>query len=90
MMYYGAYNDSTLIDELSYTLKEPLAAPKGSRLEVVAHYDNSSKNKYNPDPTARVRYGEQTWDEMLAGYFEYTLDSQNLEEAARVRAAALK
>ncbi len=76
--------------QMGYTLKAPIAAPKGSRLEVVAHYDNSPRNKFNPDPTARVRYGEQTWDEMLAGYFEYTLDHQNLQEAARVRAAALK
>jgi hypothetical protein len=68
--------------QMAYTLKEPIAAPKGSRLDVVAHYDNSTKNKYNPDPTARVRYGEQTWDEMLAGYLEYTIDSQNLRQEA--------
>src|SRR5258708_39311747 len=36
---------------------------------IVAHYDNSSANRYNPDPTAAVKWGEQTWEEMLIGYF---------------------
>jgi mono/diheme cytochrome c family protein len=72
--------------QMHYVFKEPVAAPKGSRLECVAHYDNSTKNAFNPDPTARVRYGEQTWDEMMAGYLEYTLDSQNLQETAKAQA----
>ena len=41
-----------------------LAVPKGSRLEATAHYDNSAQNKWNPDPTVDVRWGEQTWQEM--------------------------
>jgi hypothetical protein len=64
--------------QLTYFLKEPIAAPKGSKLEVVAHHDNSTRNKYNPDPTVTVRWGDQTWDEMMIGYFDYTLDKQNL------------
>ncbi len=68
--------------QLTYFLKEPVAAPKGSRLDVVAHHDNSVKNKFNPDPTATVRWGDQTWDEMMIGYFDYTLDKQNLRRAA--------
>ena len=36
---------------------------------IVAHYDNSSANRFNPDPTAAVKWGEQTWEEMLIGYF---------------------
>ncbi len=73
----------------SYSFKEPVAAPKGSRLDCVAHYDNSPKNKYNPDPVQVVRYGDQTWDEMMAGYLEYTLDSQNLlQETSKLGAAA--
>ncbi len=75
--------------QMSYVFKEPVAAPKGSRLECVAHHDNSAKNKYNPDPTQLVRYGPQTWDEMMSGYIEYTIDSQNLlQETARLRATA--
>jgi hypothetical protein len=67
--------------QLTYFFKEPVAAPRGSRLEVVAHHDNSIKNKFNPDPTATVRWGDQTWDEMMIGYLDYTLDKQDLRQA---------
>jgi hypothetical protein len=55
--------------QLTYKLAEPKFIPKGSTLMVVAHYDNSAANRYNPDPSAQVRWGEQTWEEMLIGYF---------------------
>ena len=42
---------------------------------MTAHYDNSTGNKNNPDPKATVHYGDQTWDEMMAGYFTYTIDN---------------
>jgi hypothetical protein len=64
--------------QLTYFFKEPVAAPQGSRLEVVAHHDNSAKNKFNPDPTQEVRWGDQTWEEMMIGYLDYTLDKQDL------------
>ncbi|MCH7839810.1 MAG: hypothetical protein IID38_06200, partial [Planctomycetes bacterium] len=43
----------------------------GTQIECIAHYDNSSSNFANPDPTVAVRFGEQTWDEMMIGYMEY-------------------
>jgi hypothetical protein len=64
--------------QLTYFPKEPIPAPKGSRLECVAHHDNSAKNKFNPDPTKEVRWGPQTWEEMMIGWFDYTLDAQDL------------
>jgi hypothetical protein len=64
--------------QLTYFFKEPVAAPAGSRLECVAHYDNSAKNKFNPDPTKLVEWGPQTWEEMMIGYLDYTLDKQDL------------
>lgn len=64
--------------QLTYFLKEPVAAPKGSKLICVAHFDNSTGNKFNPDPTKLVKWGPQTFDEMMIGYFDYTLDKQNL------------
>jgi hypothetical protein len=67
--------------QLTYFLKEPIAAPKDSRLEVIAHHDNSAKNKFNPDPTKEVRWGDQTWDEMMIGYLDYTIDKQDLRRA---------
>jgi hypothetical protein len=57
--------------QTSYRLAEPKFMPKGSTLKVVAHFDNSAKNKFNPDPTATVRWGDQTWEEMMIGYFSY-------------------
>jgi hypothetical protein len=57
-----------------YVLKEPMAAPKGTRLDCLAHFDNSDKNKYNPDPTKEVRWGDQTWEEMMIGWMSFTWD----------------
>jgi Domain of unknown function (DUF3471)/Copper type II ascorbate-dependent monooxygenase, C-terminal domain len=54
-----------------YKLDKPLALPKGTKLIVTAHYDNSERNKYNPDPTKTVRFGDPTYDEMMVGYFDY-------------------
>ena len=55
--------------QLRYELAEPILMAKGSQLEVVFHYDNSPNNRYNPDPTAEVGWGEQTWEEMMLGYY---------------------
>jgi hypothetical protein len=58
--------------QLGYDLKEPLKLPKGTRIDCVAHFDNSPNNKYNPDPTKEVKWGDQTWEEMMIGWFSYT------------------
>jgi thiol-disulfide isomerase/thioredoxin len=52
--------------------------PKGTRLECVAHYDNSAFNPYNPDPKATVRNGQQTHQEMMIGFFFYTSADEKL------------
>jgi hypothetical protein len=57
-----------------YIFAKPLAVPKGSRLEATAHYDNSTSNKWNPDPTVDVRWGEQTWQEMQYTGITYYID----------------
>jgi len=57
-----------------YVTKEPIAVPKGTRIECVAHYDNSTNNKYNPDPTKAVRWGDQTWEEMMIGWMTFVYD----------------
>jgi hypothetical protein len=51
--------------QMIYYEQKPLSIPKGTRMELVAHWDNSPNNKYNPDPKATVRWGDQSWDEML-------------------------
>ncbi|HEX3726372.1 MAG TPA: thiol-disulfide isomerase, partial [Pirellulales bacterium] len=55
--------------QLRYDLAEPKVLPKGTRLICTAHYDNSAANPYNPDPTKSVRFGLQSWEEMLVGYY---------------------
>ena len=65
-----------------YMLKEPVAAPKGTRLDCVAHFDNSEKNKFNPDPKQEVRWGDQTWEEMMIGWTSFTYDNPKSSPAS--------
>jgi hypothetical protein len=71
--------------QLLYQFKDPLFLPKGTRLDCVAHFDNSARNKYNPDPSKEVRWGDQTWEEMMIGWFDYILDKENLIERASTK-----
>lgn len=57
-----------------YEFAEPLAVPKGARLEATAHYDNSTANKANPNPAVPVRWGQQTWDEMQYTGLTFVVD----------------
>ena len=57
--------------QLLYRYSEPRVFTKGTILKFYASFDNSEKNPANPDPKASVRWGEQTYDEMLIGYVEY-------------------
>ena len=56
--------------QLYYDPVEPVLLPAGSKLHATAHYDNSPNNPANPDPTVEVKYGEQSWEEMMFGFFE--------------------
>jgi len=56
--------------QMSYRLAQPLFLKAGTELQAVAWYDNSAKNPHNPDPSAEVRWGEQTHDEMMVGFFD--------------------
>lgn len=64
--------------QTNYELAEPLAVPKGTLLKVEAHFDNSAANPRNPDPTATVRHGEKTTDEMMIGWIQYTDDEEDV------------
>ncbi|MBY0587078.1 redoxin family protein [bacterium] len=55
--------------QLRYELAEPKLMPKGTRIECVAHFDNSTENPANPDPTKPVLWGDQTFEEMMIGFF---------------------
>ncbi|HXG11691.1 MAG TPA: redoxin domain-containing protein [Gemmataceae bacterium] len=62
----------------SYRLAKPYFLPKGGKIHCVAHFDNSEKNPNNPDPTKEVRWGDQTWEEMMIGWTEVMFDRQAL------------
>lgn len=55
--------------QLEYELAVPKVMPKGTRLKCLAHFDNSTENLSNPNPNRWVTFGEQTWDEMMIGFF---------------------
>ncbi len=57
-----------------YRLKEPLRVPKGTEIHCVAHFDNSADNPNNPNPTKKVFWGDQTWEEMMIGWMDYAYD----------------
>jgi hypothetical protein len=61
--------------QITYELASPKRLPKGTKIEVVAHYDNSPGNKYNPDPTKDVKWGDQTWEEMMIGFWGSVVDA---------------
>ena len=66
--------------QTTYVLAEPKLAPKGSKLHCTAHYDNSPENLANPDASQLVRFGEQTWEEMMFGWFDMALVDQDLQQ----------
>ena len=66
--------------QLSYRLAEPLAVKGGTKLECVAYFDNSRNNPNNPDPEESVRFGPQSWEEMMIGFFDVAV-SPDMEKA---------
>ncbi len=62
--------------QLTYFPAKELVVPKGTRIECTAHYDNSANNKDNPDPTKIVKYGDQSWEEMMFGFFDVAIDAK--------------
>jgi len=61
--------------QLSYQPRQDIVMPKGSKIECVAHFDNSPNNPNNPDATKEVRYGDQSWEEMMFGFFDVAIDA---------------
>jgi hypothetical protein len=60
--------------QLGYDLSKPVRVPKGTRLVVTAHFDNSRNNKFNPNPDSTVYYGDMTWEEMMFPFFSVVVD----------------
>lgn len=57
--------------QLKYVLKTPVVIPTGTRLIMTFHYDNSTNNKFNPDPSRTIRWGEPSQEEMMSGWIDY-------------------
>jgi Copper type II ascorbate-dependent monooxygenase, C-terminal domain len=60
--------------QLVYDVAQPIKVPKGTRIVVTAHYDNSVNNKFNPDPNRTVYYGDMTWEEMMYPFYSVIVD----------------
>lgn len=60
--------------QLGYEMQQPIRVRKGTRMVVVAHHDNSANNRYNPDPTKEVGWGDLTSDEMVLPWFGVIVD----------------
>ena len=62
----------------TYDFVTPVAVPKGTTIEMLAHFDNSDANPANPSkPAVAVHWGEQTTDEMCIGFLQRTLDDEH-------------
>ena len=68
-----------------YVLADPPSLPKGAWIQCRAVLDNSANNPWNPDPTATVRWGDQTRDEMMVGYVDVALPPDAQPERFYVR-----
>ena len=62
--------------QLSYRLAEPRLLKAGTRVRAVAWYDNSRNNPHNPDPVAIVTWGDQTYQEMMVGFFDLAVPAK--------------
>jgi Copper type II ascorbate-dependent monooxygenase, C-terminal domain len=75
--------------QLSYRLAQPRFLKAGTVLQAVAWYDNSRNNPHNPDPESAVRWGDQTYDEMMVGFFDVAVpanvDKTNYFERSRTQ-----
>ena len=59
--------------QITYFLEKPKLLPKGTVIDCIARFDNSPNNPANPDPKSDVYWGEQTWEEMLAGFVDFAM-----------------
>jgi hypothetical protein len=71
--------------QMGYELADPVAIPKGSKLQFITHFDNSPANRFNPDPTKKVVWGPQNWDEMSNCFIGVLFDTATAPEKVFLR-----
>ena len=75
--------------QLSYLPEKPILLPKGTKIECTAHFDNSANNPHNPDPAKAIRWGDQSWDEMMIGFFNVAIPANmSAEDLTRAKKPA--
>jgi hypothetical protein len=60
--------------QLSYKLAEPIELTPGMKVRATAWWDNSANNPSNPDPSKEVTWGDQSWEEMLVGFYDVAVN----------------
>jgi mono/diheme cytochrome c family protein len=75
--------------QTTYILAEPKFLPKGTVMHTIAHFDNSAENPVNPAPDKAVRWGDQTWEEMMIGWMNMSWFDGTEEEYRKVQAEKL-
>ncbi len=60
--------------QLTYWFRTPIPLTKGTRFRWIGWFDNSKNNPRNPDPTVEVHWGEQSWEEMMIGFFDVAIN----------------
>jgi peroxiredoxin len=69
--------------QTSYREEQPLKFPAGTRIHAIAHFDNSEENLNNPNPKAPVTWGDQTYEEMMIGYFDMAVPKRDHADSGR-------
>lgn len=64
--------------QLRYDYASPKLLPKGTEMVCTGYFDNSADNLRNPDPEATVRFGLQSWEEMMVGYYTFVRADEDL------------
>ena len=75
--------------QITYRAQDPIFLPKGTRIEILAAFDNSANNPLNPDPTKTIRWGSASESEMMDGWIEY-LDADSSKQPTKSTVASLK
>ena len=69
--------------QTEYKLAEPVPIETGTKIIITAHFDNSPNNRYNPDPSKAIRWGEPSYEEMMDGWLEFILPQKHTSSLAR-------
>src|SRR4029434_8058243 len=64
---------------------EPIALPKGAKLQLVSHFDNSTAKRFNPDPAKKVVWGPEHCDEMSTCFIAVLFDRSTAPEKVFLR-----